>query len=140
MTLKSGELLEEFVAKQLSSKGFDVSRNVRLKNPKAEIDIIVNNAYWIECKYRNRALQLKDVAKFIAVLDMAQHPKEFSAIVTNYSFNKRALRYCKSQGVNTFTIKQMEELVIDIYKAFDDKLTYYVLLSKLWIERIMRLF
>lgn len=137
MALNSGKLLEEFVAKELSSRGFRIERNVRIRNPRAEIDIIVNNAYLIECKYRNRPLQLKDVARFVAVLDLLKHPREFSAIITNHSFNERALKYCKLQGVNTFNIKQLDDLVASIYKALDDKLGYYTLLTKSFIKRLI---
>ncbi|MCD6464212.1 restriction endonuclease [Candidatus Woesearchaeota archaeon] len=140
--VSSGSLLEMLVARELASKGLKVDRNVKLKHgfrkTKAEIDLVVNKTFWIECKYRDHALRLEDVSKFVAVVELFNHPRELSAIITNHSYTERALDYCSQKNIATFTLQDLEGLYLYIQKSLYGLPKYYLEVLKRFAKQLFK--
>ena len=105
-----GSGLENLVYEIYSDLGYqNLQKNVRITkktdntNISAEIDLtyeLLMSKRYIECKYRRSSnVTLQEVAKFVAVLELFNIPTYAAEIITNTSFDKRAIEYAAQKSI-----------------------------------------
>ena len=78
------------------------------------------------------------VSKFVAVVELFNHPRELSAIITNHSYTERALDYCSDKNIATFTLQDLESLYLYIQKSLYGLPRYYLEVLKSFAKQLFK--
>ncbi len=114
--LSKGKRFEDMVAKLFIEKGFRVERNkvVRIGKERVEIDIIVKGMEeecLIECKYRESNVKLKEVAKYVSILELMNYDLGNALMVTNKGYTTRARKLAEKKGLVLYTLNELKKVM-----------------------------